>query len=136
MIIALLAAPDAAAAQTTAGDYCPPDGSSVAILTRQAFDEGRATVGREYGKFIGELSQIAISAVAENEVVERSIDVSKRLAAAMGNLGHDVTVGEIVVHWEAELIFQIRVARQPITKARYTLQLAVAQEMKRVLCNR
>jgi hypothetical protein len=42
-------------------DVCPPDNSSIALFTRQAFDQGRESEGREYGKFTGELIAIARS---------------------------------------------------------------------------
>jgi hypothetical protein len=134
LIVALMAAPGAAAAQATGENYCPPDGSSIAIFTRQAFDQGREVVGRRYGKFVGELAQIAMSNEAESQVVEQSNEAAKRLAAEMQSLGHEISVGEIVVHREGQLVFQIQIAQHPVAKARYALQLAVVQEMKRAIC--
>jgi hypothetical protein len=118
LIVALLAQPNVAGAQTAAANYCPPDGTSIALFARQAFDEGRATAGRQYAKFLDELVQLAMSNAPENEVVEQSVDASRRFAAAMVALGHEMTVGDIGVHREAQLIVQVGIARQSITKAR------------------
>jgi hypothetical protein len=48
----------------------------------------------------------------------------------MESLGHEIRVGEIVVHEESQLVFQNQIAKQPVTKARYALWIAIVQEMK------
>jgi hypothetical protein len=114
---------------------CPTDNSSIAPLTRQAFDEGRKSEGLKYGKLISELVAISRSNESESEIINRSIAALTDFEQVMKKSGYDVSLGDIIIHRETELKSVLRVER-PIAKARYGLQLAVIEEIKRMVCRR
>lgn len=117
-------------------DSCPKEGTSIALFTRQAFDEGRESEGREYGQLVGELSGIARARDTEENIVEKSITAITNFVKKMRAINHDVAVGEIVVHRESELNYLIRLNLSPIRRATLELQLSVIREVKKVICRR
>ena len=132
----LIAVQNSTEAQTPASGRCAPAGSTIALFTRQAFDEGREAIGRQYAKLVGELASIAGENLSERAAVEQSIDAVRNFSATMNSQGHDVTVEDIIIHREGEMVSLLRIVDQPITKARYALQLAIIREMKRSVCER
>jgi hypothetical protein len=115
---------------------CPPDGSRVAIFTRQGFDEGRQGENREYGRFVAQIFSIAASRETDEAIVEKSIMALINFAKQTRARGHDLGIGDVIIHEEAELSLQSRVELRPIYKACNELLLSVIREMKRVICRR
>src|SRR4051794_39548306 len=60
-------------AQKSEPTRCPPDGSRIALFSRQAIDQGREQENKEYARFTEELFAISTSSSVEGEVVEKSI---------------------------------------------------------------
>ena len=115
---------------------CPPDGSLIALLTVQAFNEGRKVEHLEYAKFSRELAAIAASSFQDSDVVEKSIVATTDFARKMTERGHDLTARDLIIHEETWLKSALRDGNslQPIYRAQLGLHLAVVNEMKRVLC--
>jgi hypothetical protein len=120
--------------QSTTSDTCPPDRSLIALFTRQAFDQGRAMEGHEYGSFTDELMAISISA-REGEVIEKSISASINFARRMRSLGHEIRAVDLIIHRETTLASLLASdSLGAINRAQFQLQLTVTREMKRVMC--
>ena len=117
-------------------DRCPPDGSQIALFTRQAFDQGREAEFREYGKFIEKLAIISASNFSDDDVVEKSLIAAINFAKEMRAQGHDIRAVDLIIHREATLDSVLRDSKSlsRISKAQLELQFAVIQEMKRVMC--
>jgi hypothetical protein len=117
-------------------DYCPPEKSKVPLLTRQAFDEGRAAEGREYGKLTDELYRISTSDWDDEAILDKSFAAIRIFVQSMQARGHDIDFGDIVVHREAILtsILSSDCQLAPISRAQLELQLAITREMKRRVC--
>ena len=115
---------------------CPAENSLIAFLTRQAFDEGRVSEGRDYAILLQELAHISVSGYRDNEIVEKSIIAATTFANTMKSKGHDVSLGDLIIHRETRLNSSLRdkTSLSPIYRAQLELQLDVNQEMKRVVC--
>jgi hypothetical protein len=124
------------AAQIANTEGCPPQYSSIALFTRQAFDPRRGELRpelQEYAHFITELSNAAVSSPIDTEVVRKSIEVSESFVAKMEARGSSFSLGDLIIHLETQLNNLAR-TDMPIPRARYKLELAVVREMKRVIC--
>lgn len=117
-------------------ETCPPDGSSIALFTRQAFDQGREAEAREYEKYTDELTRISMSSYIDDDVVEKSIVASINFGKKMRAQGHDIRLRDLIIDREAKLLSYLShgTSIKPIEKAQIELQLAVVREMKRVMC--
>jgi hypothetical protein len=122
--------------QEATRERCPPDGSQIALFTRQAFDQGREAEFREYAKFTTELAIISASEFTDKSVVEKSLIAAVNFAKGMRAQGHDIRVADLIIHREETLNSVLRNSKSlsRISKAQLELQLAVIQEMKRVMC--
>lgn len=124
-----------AAQQQKKPTECPPDNSSIAVFTRLAFDQGHVGPSRHYQRFLGELADIERSNYADEDILKKSIAATTAFVERMKLSGQDIDVADVIIHREAELNFMVR-TKNPISKARYALELAVIREMKRVICGR
>jgi hypothetical protein len=117
-------------------ETCPPNNSSIALFTRQAFDEGRESEGREYGKFVQQLASISVSGYTDDDIVEKSITVSRDFANKMRARGHDIRLGDLIVHRETRLNWSLshNSLLGPIARVQLELQMVVIREMKRRIC--
>lgn len=129
-------APSPVADTTRETNKCPPDGSLISLLTRQAFDEGREPEGREYGMYLNELAAVSISSYRDPEIVDKSIAASINFSKKMQEKGHAIGLRDLIIHREATLVSVLR-SRNPATpiyNSQLDLQLAVTREMKRLMC--
>ena len=122
--------------RTPVRESCPPEGSIIALFSRQAFDEGREAEFREHGKYFEELARISMSSFVEDDVVEKSLIASVNFEKKMRAQGHDIRLGDLIIDGETSLnsVLSRSKSLKPIMKAQLELRLAVVREMKRVIC--
>jgi hypothetical protein len=126
----------AAAGQAARRQVCLPDGSSIALFTRQAFDQGRESEGRDYGRFVEELAHISSSPASDDDKVGKSMTAAINFARSMRARGHDLGVRDLIIDRETSLTYRLREGNtiSSITRAHLEGQRAVIREMKRLMC--
>jgi hypothetical protein len=115
---------------------CPPDGSRIALFSRQAFDQGRELEGREYGQYTEELFKISTSSSIADDVVEKSFIATINFGKKMRARGHDVRMVDLIIDREKSITDLLRDGKSlsEISRAQLELQLAIVREMKRIQC--
>ncbi len=140
-LLAFLFAPVLASAEVAKPEQalgystCPPDGSRIALFSRQAFDEGRELEGREYGKYTEELFAISTSSYVVDDVIEKSIAATINFSKKMRAKGNDISVVALIIDREKAVSDLLRdKSLHKVRETQLELQLAVAREMKRIMC--
>ncbi len=115
---------------------CPPEGSSIALFSRQALDEGRKAEAAEYGNFWRELEIIAISNERLDDIIEKATAAFYRFSARMQASGHDIRPGDLVIDLQESLkdLIGPRSHSHPIHRARSELLGAIVAEVKKRIC--
>lgn len=122
--------------QALGNSTCPPDGSRIALFSRQALDEGREFEGREYGKYTEELFAISASSYVVDDVIEKSIAATINFSKKMRAKGNDIKVVDLIIDREKIVSDLLRdKSLHNVRAAQLELQLAVVREMKRIMCH-